>query len=75
MLWLYLEFSDLLLENCGLEQTAPVVIVCQADNRVVQLNPMAMEYGIQRNMKLATAALMCQSLVVLPYSEEAEAQQ
>ena len=75
MLWIYLEFSDLLLESCGAEQTEPVVIVSQVDNRVVQLNAMAIKYGIRRNMKLATAALMCQSLVVLPYNEEAEAQQ
>ncbi len=76
MLWLYLHFPHLLLDSQATSSTEkPAVIVNTHSNRVVQCNEAAIRQGITLDMRMASAALMVNDLVIHPYDESNEIKQ
>lgn len=79
MLWLYLHFPQLQLDNgdfvlseptsVSAEQTMPVVVVAGQQNRVIQVNTCAYEQGCRLGMGLGAAAALSKELIVVPYDE------
>ena len=68
MLWLYLHFPHLLLDSQATSSTEkPAVIVNTHSNRVVQCNEAAIRQGITLDMRMASAALMVNDLVIHIY--------
>lgn len=68
-LWLYLHFSSLQLDCLYAELNQPVVVLDKAQNRIIQLNPAASEYGIQPGMGLGTAASLHHNLHIAEYQQ------
>ncbi|WP_347329759.1 Y-family DNA polymerase [Marinimicrobium locisalis] len=69
MLWLYLYFPRLQLETQEPDNSLPLGIVDERDNRLVQLNETAKNQGVTHGMGLATAAALCPTIQLLPLKE------
>ncbi|AWB67037.1 hypothetical protein C2869_11595 [Saccharobesus litoralis] len=78
MLWLYLDFPQIQLDNLLLEQanqSVAIIIIDASENNIVQLNQTALNAGIKPNMGLATALALHHDLHPLEYNEQLEHQQ
>lgn len=73
MLWLYLYFPSLQLDavlanlNEQEKDSALLAIVDECSNTLVQTSQAARKQGIKLDMGLASAAMMCPNLQILPY--------
>lgn len=72
MLWLYLYFPHLSADHLTSQQLPhqAIVVVEASKKRVLQCNKAALAKGIQPEMSLANAALLCDDLQVVSDSEE-----
>jgi len=80
MLWLYLHFPHLQLDNLHLvpedtpESKQAIIIVEPRSHIIYQLNRTAKKKHLKVGMNLATAAALCQPLKIVPYQPEFEQQ-
>ena len=75
MLWVYLHFHQLYLDNAACQPEAvdhPVVVYQASQNRVLQCNPSAEKAGLRCDMGMAQAAALCPELTILDYHKEHE---
>ncbi|MGD8176627.1 Y-family DNA polymerase [Marinimicrobium sp. ARAG 43.8] len=81
MLWLYLHFPRLQLDtqmpvtahhDDKVSEEAPAAVVNERDHRLCQINPSAAKQGLRVGMGLATAAVLCREVHLLPYRETLE---
>ncbi|AWL10549.1 hypothetical protein HMF8227_00041 [Saliniradius amylolyticus] len=68
MLWLYLHFPSLQLDNSDDQfSELAVAIICPRQYQLLQVNKVAEQAGLYPGMGLATAAALCHSLKAIPY--------
>lgn len=76
MLWLYIYFPSLQLDNLlaenNISSTNAIVVIDAKKNEVMQLNKTAIATGIHLKMGLASAAMLCSELQVVPYQAPIE---
>ncbi|EGU30597.1 hypothetical protein VII00023_00630 [Vibrio ichthyoenteri ATCC 700023] len=74
-LWLYLHFPTLQLDALFADQIEqPIVIVDGQHFQIVQVNPQALDLGINVGMGLGSASALCHDLQVHPYDAHQEQQ-